>query len=389
MHCRPSVTAGVVVGLSAALLGCASPLPTRPGADLPGETELLSGVALFGEPVAATELPDADVRGIDDDMREFVRQAVLGAQMHDTRLQRLLRAMLMSGLFSLDYENEETLTAQETFHRGVGNCLAFTNLFVALAREARLHVSYQQVQVPATWTGDGDTAILNQHVNVRVRDTTDGRYPPRHQEIDFNLPSLRGRYPQRPITDAHVDALFYNNLGAQALRRGNRRDAFVYFLKAISADEDVAATWTNLGVLYLRNDRPDYAESAFQRALRADPRHKPAMSNLARLYEQLGLESLAGVYRDRVRQHQQRNPYYHLYMSEQAYADGRMQDALTSIDQAIRLRDDEHRFHYMRAVILARTGQHDESRESLERAREYASMAQLRSLYDRKLRELH
>jgi Flp pilus assembly protein TadD len=322
-------------------------------------------------------------------MRAFVQQAVHGAQMQDSRLERLLQAMLRTGLFSLDYHNEQTLTASETFHGGRGNCLAFTNLFVALAREARLQVSYQQVHVPPIWTGDGDLAILNQHVNVRIEDTSGGHHPARHLEVDFNLPSLRGRYRQQVITDAHVDALFYNNLGAQAMRAGNAREAFIYFLKAISTDEDVAATWSNLGVLYQRHDRPDHAESAFHRALQADPGHRPAMSNLSWFYEQHGFYSLAEVYRERIRSHQQRNPYYHLFLAEQAYADGRVDDALAAIDEAIRLHTDEHRFHYMRAVILARVGQLDASRASLEQAREHATMAQTRSLYDRKLRALH
>lgn len=383
----PAVVAALVLGL--AMTGCAAPLPGRPDANLPGEAELLSGEALFDGPVSASELPDKDVRGLDDEMRAFVHQAVLGAQMQDKRLQQLLRAMMKSGLFSLDYQNEQTLTASETFHGGVGNCLAFTNLFVALAREARLDVSYQQVQVPAVWTSDGDMAILNQHVNVRVRDTRDGHYLRRHMEVDFNLPSLRGRYPQRPISDAHVDALFYNNLGAQAMRAGNPREAFIYFLKAVFADEDVAATWTNLGVLYHRHDLDEHAESAFQRALQADPGHRPAMSNLSRLYEQQGLSTLAEAYRERIRSHQQKNPYYHMLVAEQAYADGRADEALAAINQAIRLRRDEHRFHYMRAVILARIGQIDASRASLERAREHATLAQTQTLYDRKLRALH
>jgi len=371
------------------LAGCAGPMSAhQSGAALPGDAQLLSGTVLFGESVSAAELPDADIRGVDEDMRAFVASAVSGAHTHEARLHRLLRAMQGSGLFSLDYHAESTLTASETFHAGVGNCLAFTNLFVALAREARLPVNYQQVDVPAMWTGDGDTAILNQHVNAWIRDTTDGRYPPRHLVVDFNLPNYRGNYAQRPISDDRVDALFYNNLGAQAIRSGEHRDAFVYLLKALTTDDDVAAAWTNLGVLYRRNRLPDYAESAYHRALRADPWHKPAMSNLTRLYEQQGLPALAEVYRERIRRHQQRNPYYHLSLSEQAYAEGRPDDALAAINQAIRLQKDEHRFHYMRAVILAQIGRHDASRASLERAREYAAVTQVRDIYDRKLQEL-
>lgn len=375
--------------LSAALAGCAATsLPSRPGAALPDDAALRSGEALFGAPVLANELPDIEVRALDDEMRAFVARAVAGANSHDARLQRLLRAMLTSGLFSLDYQSEKTLTARETFHSGVGNCLAFTNLFVALAREARLQTIYRQVQVPATWTGDGETAILNQHVNALVRDNTVGRYPLRNHVVDFNLPDFRGNYPQFPISDERVDALFYNNLGAQAMRSGEDRTAFIYLVKALGNDDEVAGAWTNLGVLYQRNARLEHAESAFHRALRADPRHKPAMTNLSRLYEQRGMTALAENYRERVRRHQQRNPYYHFSLSEQAYGEGRSGDALAAIDQAIRLQKDEHRFHFMRAVILAQAGRHDASRESLERARKHASLAH-QDIYDQKLRKLH
>jgi Flp pilus assembly protein TadD len=378
-----------LISFGLASSGCTVSLPGASGAKLPGEAALLSGQALFGEQVSAAELPDADVRGLDEEMRAFVARAVAGVHTSDARLDRLLHSMLRSGLFSLDYDGEQTLTASETFYAGSGNCLAFTNLFVALAREAQLKAVYQDVDVPASWTGDGDLAILHQHVNVLVRDSIPGRYPSTtHAVVDFNQPSFSSRYPQRPISDEHVDALFYNNLGADAMREGATRHAFVYFLKAITTDSNVAASWTNLGVLYRRNHLPEYAEAALRRALQVDSRHKPAMSNLARLYEEQGNQELAEAYRELVRRHQQRNPYYHFARAESALAEGSAYAALASIDQAIRLRKDEHRFHHLRAVILSRIGRHDASRASLERAREVSSVAQLQDLYDRKLGKL-
>lgn len=372
-----------------ALAGCAGALPTRPGALAYTDAELLSGEALFGTPVQATELPDEDLRGLDEEMRAFVATAIAGTMTAEGRLLGLLRAMLGGGLFSLDYDGELTLTARQTFHARTGNCLAFTNLFVALAREARLDVSYQHVEVPAFWSGDGDLAILNQHVNVLVRDTTGGTVFSRMQVVDFNLPGFRGGYPQWPISDGRVDALFYNNLATTAMRAQDTRTAFIYLHKALEAEAGVAPIWSNLGVLYMRSDRPDEAEGAFHRALQADPKHKPAMSNLARLYEQQGLASLAADYRERIRRHQQRNPYYHLGLAEKAYEERRPDAALASIDRAIRLRKDEHRFHYLRALILAQAGRLEASRASLERAREYASVAQVQAVYERKLRSLN
>lgn len=389
MRCAPRRSFVIIALLGMLLSACSAPLPSRPDADLPGEAELLSGRALFGAPVSADEIPDADVRGLDDEMRDFVAHAVRGAWSGETRLRQLLRAMLGSGLFELDYEGELTLTARETFHARAGNCLAFTNLFAALAREAELQAFYQEVAVPAMWTGDSDYSVLIQHVNVLVRETAAGWQTPREHVVDFNLPNYRGTYPQRLIDDHRVDALFYNNLGVEALRAGDHRRAFVYLLKALRQDPGAAAAWGNLGVVYLRNDLPEHAESAFHRALRAERANKPAMSNLARLYEQGGQAELAEAYRARIRRHQARNPYYHLQLAERAYAEGRVEDGLDAINHAIRLNADEHRFHYMRALLLAQAGRFDASRASLERARDTALVAQVQAVYERKLRELH
>lgn len=379
-----------VLAVCSLLLGCAGALPMRPDAKLPPVNELLSGEALFDEPVSADELPDRDLVGLDQPMRNFVSQAITGPKDSDSQVvRRLLRAMIRSGLLSLDYQEDLTLTAQEVFHQGGGNCLAFTNLFVAMAREAGLRVSYQQVDIPPTWSGEGNLLILNQHVNVLVHDTR--RIGPTLDElvVDFNTPWYRGNYPQWPVSDGFAEALFYNNLAVDALRASDARRAFVYFGKALRADPDVPAVWTNLGVLYQRNGLPDHAEGAFRMALRHDSTHKSAISNLAKLYEQQGLHALAADYRERVRRHQQRNPYFQFFQAEQAAVDGDFERALVLVDRAIRLRREEHRFHFLRAQVLARIGREEASRASLELARNYATVASTQALYERKLREHH
>jgi Flp pilus assembly protein TadD len=387
---RKRLKSMTVLAVCSLLLGCAGPLSMRPDPGLPPARELLSGVALFDEKVSPDELPDRNLLGLDQPMRNFVSQAITGPKDSDSQVvRRLLRAMIRSGLLDLEYQEDLTLTAQEVFHSGGGNCLAFTNLFVAMAREAGLRVSYQQVVVPPSWSADENLLILNQHVNVLVHDTR--RVGPTLDElvVDFNTPWFRGNYPQWPVSDSFAEALFYNNLAVDALRESDARRALIYFGKALRADPDVPAVWTNLGVLYQRNQLPDHAESAFRIALAKDANHKPAISNLAKLYAQRGLHELAAEYRERVRRHQERNPYFHFFKAEQAAVAGDFDAALALVDRAIRLRKDEHKFHFLRAEILARTGREEDSRASLERARDYATVATTQALYERKLREHH
>jgi tetratricopeptide (TPR) repeat protein len=378
-----------LAAFAAALTGCAGTLP-RPGEDsLPQRSALLGGERLFGERVSPDERPDADLRGLDEAMRVFVGRAIGSTTDSEGRLQRLLWEMRSNGLLALDYRSTRTATARETFHERTGNCLAFTNLFVALAREAGLRVSYQAVDIPPVWSSDGELAILSLHVNVRVHRAGTQRGGALDRVVDFNAPTFTGNYPQRPVADHVIDALFYNNLAVDALQAGDDRGAFVYFVKALTSDPRSAATWANLGVLYQRHGAQAHAEAAFLQALNADSMHKVAMSNLARLYDRRGDHALAASYRERVRRHQLMNPYYHAFMAEQALAEGDIDTALEAIDRAIRLRDQEHQFHFLRARALQSVGDSEAARVSLLRAHDHAGFATVRDQYRRKLDELN
>lgn len=362
------------------------PLP-RSG-ELPSVPELLDGQALLEASVPGEALPVIDTRDLTPEMRAFVSQSVAGARSAEARLQRLLWDMRRNGLLTLTYQSTHTGTASETFETRVGNCLSFTNLFVALAREAGLEVSYQQVDIPPVWTSGGEMLLLNQHVNVRVHRTTRQRASTHDHVVDFNAPEYTGNYPQRPVADAVVDALFHNNLAVDALVADDPRTAFLHFRRALEIDPASTSAWTNLGVLYQRNALERHAEAAFHQALAHDPGHKVAMSNLARLYDRLGHTDLSAAYRERIRRHQQQNPYYHFFLAEQAFAQADLDATLRAVDRAIRLREQEHQFHFLRAQALEALGDREAARLSLLRAEEHATFATVRNTYRRKLEAL-
>ena len=372
-----------------AVYGCAATLPPPPDPSaLPSEAELLSGEALFGERVLSDEQPLLNLREMDDAMRAFVSDAVPSHSNTSSRLERLLRHMNDTGLLDIDYEATHTGTARDTFYARTGNCLAFTNLFVALAREAGLRVSYQQVEVPPTWSADGSMMVLHQHVNVRVNVPDTSVRGRSDRVVDFNTPFFRGNYPQTPVTDEVIDALYYNNLAVDAMKDGEHRLAFARFLRAIEVAPDVSAPWSNLSVLYRRHGMDTYAEAALHRALRVDRRDRVAMSNLARIYDARGEQALAEAYRERLRNHQRRNPYFHYFLAETALREGNTDAALAAVNRAIRMRDIEHKFYFLRAQILDSAGDREAARFSLMRAEEHATLGAVRAEYRRKLETL-
>jgi hypothetical protein len=73
-------------------------------------------------------------------------------------------------LLDFDYDPQVTLQADEAFAARTGNCLTFSSLFIAMAREAGLEAWYQEIAIPPKWRAVNDTLLVSMHVNAVVED---------------------------------------------------------------------------------------------------------------------------------------------------------------------------------------------------------------------------
>ena len=168
-------------------------------ASLPSETlepsytitteDLLSGSVLPGS--STVRLPKEEPLAVDQQMIAFLQQHVDRRATEALRLQQLVFAVISDGSFGLQY-TEHTRTAAGTFHGRNGNCLSFTNMFVAMAREIGLKARFQQVDIPPDWEREGDMLLLNRHVNVLVELGASGR-----KVVDFNMDDFDTRFDRR------------------------------------------------------------------------------------------------------------------------------------------------------------------------------------------------
>ena len=348
--------------------GCTAVRPGQPALD---QSELLSGTALGVTEPFDPPISRAAAFEVDDAMRDFVSRETGRTKQQRAKLFTLLDAMEDVDLFALDYEATSTYTPPVTFRERQGNCLSATMLFVLLAREAGLDVSYQLVDVPPTWSDDSpDIIVVSSHVNALVETRTGRDYV-----VDFNDIGYDERFEAREINDDYVLALFYNNLGAEALIRREPELSFRYFRAAIDADPEISNVWSNVGVLYARQALHAHAEAAYLQALVADPRNRTAQTNLVNLYEARGDHEAANLLRERVRRYQERNPYYHFAIAERAYAEQRFNEALTAVTRAVRLKPDEQEFHHLRGLVYRELGREPEAEKSFARALLYADPA--------------
>ena len=350
--------------------------------------DLLSGQALFGEPVDVADIGSDDIMALNDDLRNYVASKVKGDPQARSRLRKLVGGMIDDGLLTLDYDVNRTHTAIETFETRQGNCLSFSILFAALAREADLDVTFQMVDIPPSFSADGELIMLNNHINVLVRGVRRDINFSGDYVVDFNTAEYNGNYDTRRVDDSYAIALYFSNVAVEAMQAGNTRKAFRYLKKGIETDPSIAGIWVNLGVMYSRNGHNDLALRAYQQALSIQPSNKSALVNMASVLHSLGREEESANYWKKVAYYRERHPYYHYYQAQAAYQDGRLEDAMSYLARAIRLKDDEHQFYFLRGLVHHRMKQYDLAANDYRLARDTAENAELVSGYTRKLQAL-
>ena len=356
---RPGASRPLPALLLAILVAACSSAPLRQPA-----IPLLTGLV----PV---HIPDVDLLRLTPEMRAFSeRYAKRGAD--DTgKAWMLAYAALDPYLLDFEYDPMVTLPADEAFRLGRGNCLTFSSMFVAMARDAGLSAWYQEVIVPPEWSAVNETLLVSKHVNAVVAEWN-SRYV-----IDVSRRKQKPMEETRRMTDEEALAQFYNNLGADALVGNDLGRAHAYFSKALEAHPGLAYVWSNLGVVLRRNGQTTDAILAYQAAIDLDPQNGVALNNLHTLYHEEGNLEAAATIEKRVDRNRRNNPYYLHYLAELAIEEQRWNDAIELLDRAIGLEANEYRFHYALAQARYHAGDSDKALASLERARELAPAEQL------------
>ncbi|QIB65498.1 tetratricopeptide repeat protein [Kineobactrum salinum] len=341
------------------LAACAVQPPVQRAVSV-SRAQLLAGERLDVAPEAA--LAPVALTAINEDMRAFLRQHVPPDAGDSRKIHLILQAILKDGL-QLRYDNFRTYTAEEAFYSREGNCMSFTNLFVALAREAGVNARYQEVEIPPSWAAEGETWLYNLHINALVK------LPHGEQVVDFNLEEYNREFRRRILSDEEALARYHNNMGVHWMGEENPERALLHLRAALELRPRTAHVWTNLGTLYRREGDPEAAEAAYLLAIDIGD-EAAAHSNLARLYHELGEADLSAWHRDRVQLFRRKNPYYLYHLAEQAYANANYPKAQRLLQGAIRQHRQEHEFHRLLGLTYLQLGDRNAARKRFQQALE-------------------
>lgn len=255
--------------------GCASSASRTPVYD----PALISGVLLFGEEV--TPAPEVDMLGLSPEMEAFLDEGITGPAFDINRFARLMKKLKHAGFFKDRYQGDATYSASQTFALRKGNCMGYTNLFVALARGIGLDARFQLVENRPVWDVEGGYLVRNNHINVVIDKVSIPGRTDTTIEVDFNnVQQGLLRATSEIISDEFAESLFYANLAMDAFAEGDAHSAFSLLKRAIMIAPENKMLWNNLGVLYLSSEQPQLAERAYDQALAIDRRDKTALSGM-------------------------------------------------------------------------------------------------------------
>lgn len=361
----------VWVLLFSQLAGCTLNHPPR-NPLTPTQLEyLLSGRGAFDD-VQLPEVPShLDFLTLDPAMQRLVADTLAQGPKRPpaSRIATLLLEKLSElGYFNNTYSAAETFSAKDTFSNKRGNCLSFTNLFIALSREAGLRVQFQLVDVPPSWQSESNYVLRNLHINAIVlgsarRSSNRGAF-----SVDFNHVQTDPEYAHRTIDDSEARSLFLSNIGVGHLLEDELEQGFVYLRESIKNAPENADHWINLAAFYATSQAHQEAIHAYHRALELKPRSRSALAGLGRVHARLGESRKAQQYQRLARRYRDRNPYFHYGRARALYGQGDHELALASINRAIKLKKNSGNFYLLLGQIQHQLAAEDAARLSFTRA---------------------
>jgi Flp pilus assembly protein TadD len=259
---------------------------------------------------------------ITDEMTAWADEKIRGhhTSSPEVRLEVLQRSLFDRGEFEFEYEVVRTLTAEEAFAAGHGNCMSFTSLFIALSRSLGMPTFLMSVKRQPEVIKDGSLVVVNRHVVAGFKS------PTKVHLFDFYVTNTSPHITQRVLDDLEASAIYHTNIGGAAIRADDLEEAVRNLEIAVVLAPRWAPAWVNLGVARTRLDNTEGAFVALHRALEVEPGNSSALVNLAKIYREQGREEEAETAM-RAAAESTRNPFTLVAMADVEMSRGNLDQA--------------------------------------------------------------
>jgi len=324
--------------------------------------------------VLADPIPQDQVLALPPELRAKLHEAVLAGDPSPTvRFQRLAHFIVDDDGLGMTYQENATYTVAQAYANRQANCLTFTLLVIALAKEAGLEAYPQEMGETLSWREVGGTIYRDNHINAGIR--VGGHRYTIDPAADLVL------IPQPPVVVSHERLLahYYNNVAVDRLQEGRLDVAMQDMAVALALDPGYATLWSNVGVMRAHGSDANGAERAYLRALALDPKDASALFNLVQLLDRRG-DPRERYYRQRLARVEQNDPLQQYLQALDYERAGDYPHAIEHLQRAIQLKRDEDRFYAALARVYTAAGDTRRASSALARAQSL-SAGKTRDMY--------
>lgn len=347
--------------LAALLAGCATQ-PVQRDAAVPWHDET------FAYHPAQVTIGRDDLFRLDPELARVLAQADIAHLPVPRRVDAMMKLIYGEGGRRFGYVAGQSTPAAQTWQRRSGDCLSLTVLAFAAGRAIGLEPQMQEVRAPAIYDRRAGFDHVNRHVNVMFPlpgfSARDEMLQPRAVVIDFE-PEYASRLRGTPLTEDAVLARFYNNLGVEALARGQEARAYAHLKAAIAADGSYGAPYANLAVLYRQRQLAADAERLLRRAIALSAQPEVPLQTLHALLLEQGRTAEARAVAARLREWQAADPYHWLAQAIAHLEAGEPRRAIAALEHAQDLTSGFAEVHRFMALAYWRLGERERAGEHL------------------------
>jgi tetratricopeptide (TPR) repeat protein len=360
------------------LAACASE-PVAP----PENQQSLFNDTLFAAPSERIDVND--IFALDANMQSFLEHEVAGREMMDGKVMALTNSLYSTYHKKFAYDAVQTRAAADVFRLRSGNCLSYTIMTAAFAKQMRIPVQFHAVSYGEVWDRNENIEFKIGHVNLTLGHIVPAADHEPAKLIDFtSAEDARGEILD-DIGEDVIIAMYLNNRAAEALAKDNLDDAYWWARAAMVHTPSFLSAYNTMGVIYSRHHNLAQSEQVFQRVLQREPDNVLAMSNQIQVLDKLGRAEESSKLASRLAEIQPNPPYYFFNLGLAAMREHDYVEARLEFKKEVNRASYNHQFHFWLGLANYYLGNFDETRRQLQVAMENSPNDKQHNLYAAKL----
>lgn len=351
----------------------------------PDKPQSLYHDAFFSPPT--DRINAADVFKLDDNMQHFLDHEVAHKIFSEGKVGSLFDALYAKDPKKYAYDAVQTRTASEVFRLRSGNCLSYTIMTAAFAKQLQLPVQFHQVDLGEVWDRNNNIDYRIGHVNLTL-----GDHSPSSRDsaklFDFVDPEEASNNTLEDIGEDVIVAMYMNNRAAEALAKNDLNNAYWWARAAIESAPAFVPAYNTLGVVYQRHQNLAESEQVFSRILEREPDNVLALSNAAQVLDKMGRPTESQQMRGRLAKIEPYPPYYFFNRGIDAMRLHDFKTAKMEFTKEVNRASYNHQFHFWLALANYYLGDLSESSKQLKVAMENSPNTEQHDIYAAKLEKL-